>query len=140
MPGRRVLVTGSRTWDDEQTIREALQPHYGPGAVLVSGACPRGADAIAERIWAEWGGQVERHPADWQRYGRNAGMIWNRRMAALGADVCLAFIGGGSLGASGAAAVAGRASQWSGTRPRAGSAGTRTNWTGWRGRPGGAEH
>ena len=62
---RRVLVTGSRTWIDEAVIAAALREHWTAGAVLVTGACPRGADAIAERLWTAWGGQVERHPADW---------------------------------------------------------------------------
>ena len=89
---RRILVTGSRTWDDEAAVRAALAPHYAPGAVLVSGACPEGADAIAERIWAGWGGTVERHPADWAKHGRAAGAIRNGQMARLpGITECLAF-------------------------------------------------
>ena len=78
-PRRRVLVTGSRTWTDEAAIAAALRQHWDGAAVLVSGACPRGADAIAERLWTAWGGQVERHPADWAS-GRDAGM---RRNAAM---------------------------------------------------------
>ena len=38
---RRVLVTGSRTWTDTTTIRDALASVWGHGdAVLVSGGCP----------------------------------------------------------------------------------------------------
>ena len=80
---RRVLVTGSRTWADDTIIAAALREHWGAGAVLVTGACPRGADAIAERLWTSWGGQAERHPADWdtgrgrdgaqRRHGRRRG-------------------------------------------------------------------
>ena len=46
----RLLVTGSRTWDDVRVIEQALavilDRHPG-GVLLVHGACPRGADAIA---------------------------------------------------------------------------------------------
>ena len=59
----RVLITGSRTWTDARAIRAALTRHYRPGVVLVSDACPSGADAIAEAVWRELGGQVERHAA-----------------------------------------------------------------------------
>lgn len=50
---RRVLVTGSRTWTDATTIRQALAEVWGDGtAVLVSGACSKGADRLAEQLWA----------------------------------------------------------------------------------------
>lgn len=104
---RRVLVTGSRTWRDVATIRRVLREQWGEGdAVLVSGACPRGADQLAEQVWASWGGRVERHPADWDTHGRFAGFRRNAAMVALGADICLAFIRDGSRGASHTAALA----------------------------------
>jgi hypothetical protein len=105
-PTYRILVTGSRTWTDEAAIAEALAGHWHDGnAVLVTGACPRGADEIAERIWRSRGGQVEHHPADWST-GRDAGMRRNAGMVSLGADVCLAFIRDGSPGATQAARLA----------------------------------
>jgi hypothetical protein len=102
---RRVLVTGSRTWTDKSVIRAALRGQYAPGAVLVSGACPRGADAIAERAWTQLGGTIERHPAEW-RTGRGAGFARNAAMTAAGADICLAFIRDASPGATHTAALA----------------------------------
>lgn len=89
----RVLVTGSRTWDDTRTIRWVLvELDKSPGPhTLVSGACPNGADAIAETIAEGLGWTVERHPADWDRYGKRAGWIRNNEMADLGADCCVAF-------------------------------------------------
>ena len=99
-PAYRVLVTGSRTWTDEAAIADSLAGHWHDGnALLVTGACPSGADEIAERIWRSRGGQIERHPAGWTT-GRDAGMRRNAAMVALGADVCLAFIRDGSPGAT----------------------------------------
>jgi hypothetical protein len=99
----RILLTGSRDWDDEVPIRAALTEAIGgrPGPhVVVHGACPTGGDALADRVAAEGGLIVERHPADWRRYGKSAGYRRNAEMVALGADVCLAFIRDGSPGAS----------------------------------------
>lgn len=106
----RILVTGSRTWTDRRVIRDALATVWHPNGVLVSGACLRGADALCEQCWEHWGGQVERHPADWKRHGRpRAGFVRNGEMVAAGADVCLAFIRAGSSGASDCAGRARRA-------------------------------
>lgn len=105
---QRVLVTGSRGWPDDYTVDDALteverDPARVPGSplVVVHGACPTGADAYAARWVTTWrgyprkGGEYvteEAHPADWSR-GRKAGPERNAAMVALGADLCLAFIG-----------------------------------------------
>lgn len=101
MSQRRILITASRRWTDVATIDEALKTVWGDGtAVLVSGACPQGGDAICERIWESWGGVVERHPAAWDIFGKAAGFRRNAEMVALGAELCLAFIADGSRGAT----------------------------------------
>jgi len=47
----RVLITGSRTRVNAAVIRDALLSVWGHGnVVLVSGACPHGADRIAEMV------------------------------------------------------------------------------------------
>lgn len=110
MSGLRVLVTGSRTWTDTDTIVSQLVQHWYDGsAILVSGGCPMGADRIAETVWSSWGGAIERHPADWARFGRSAGFKRNAEMVAAGADVCLAFIQDRSAGASHTARLAEKA-------------------------------
>jgi len=103
---RRVLITGSRAWSDRAVIRAALASVWDDAVVLVSGACPRGADALCEACWTHWGGQVERHPAEWDRHGRRAGFIRNDDMVRAGADLCLAFIFDGSPGATHTAELA----------------------------------
>jgi hypothetical protein len=100
---RRVLITGSRNWAHQATIRVALAELWHPDTVLVSGACPTGADALCEACWAHWQGRIERHPAQWRHNGvfvRSAGFRRNETMVAAGADVCLAFIRDESPGAT----------------------------------------
>ena len=69
----RLLVTGSRTWQDIAAIEQALAvilARRSEGVLLVHGACPRRADAIAAAYAARTSGfQIEAHPADWHQYG-----------------------------------------------------------------------
>jgi YspA, cpYpsA-related SLOG family len=119
----RLLVTGSRTWDDVRTIEQALAvilDRHSEGVLLVHGACPRGADAIAAAYAARTPGyRIEEHPADWRRYGRAAGYRRNAEMITLGADGCAAFIRGGSPASTSAVRLARAAGipVWLHTRP-----------------------
>ena len=106
----RLLVTGSRTWHDVRVIEQALAvilDRHPEGVLLVHGACPRGADAIAAAYAVRTPGyRTEAHAADWGRYGRSAGYRRNAEMVALGADGCAAFIRGGSPGSTHAVRLA----------------------------------
>lgn len=102
---KRILVTGSRDWEDASVIEAELMKvwkRFGcdPDTILVSGQCPTGADHIAEQVWYTLGLPVELHPANWTKFGKAAGPLRNREMVALGADLCLAFIKNNSRGAS----------------------------------------
>lgn len=113
----RVLVTGSRTFDDATTIRQALNA-VAIGAAeagvelltIVHGAAPRGGDAIADHWVRFHEGQprvtAERHPALWDRYGKRAGRVRNELMVSKGADLVLAFIRDNSPGATHCAELA----------------------------------
>ena len=88
----RVLVCGSRSWNDRIIIDAVLTGldveqarHFGPAytteTVLIHGDA-NGADRIAK----EWGhhhlpaGCVEDYPAEWDRYGKRAGFVRNQQM------------------------------------------------------------
>lgn len=94
----RVIVCGSREFSEVQAVRarlSALLNEHGP-LTVVHGACPRGADAIAdlwaaERIAAGDPVEVVRCPADWGRHGRKAGPVRNQQMVDAGADLVLAY-------------------------------------------------
>lgn len=104
MTNHRVIVTGSRSWPDEQAVWRALgffvceQCPDGDTVTVVHGGCPTGADHYASTWCAlPMGDDVdvvaleERHPADWDRYGKAAGPLRNREMVDLGAELVLAF-------------------------------------------------
>src|SRR5215831_106302 len=108
-PPYRVLVTGSRTWDDWGRLDAGLLAAAGRAGgrpVLIVHGAAGGADAMADRIALARGWAAEPHPADWVRHGKAAGFIRNAEMVAAGAGECLAFIRDGSRGASDCAARA----------------------------------
>jgi hypothetical protein len=110
----RILVTGSRNWNDGTAVEAAivtavreLGDRISPVTIVHGGA--RGADSIAESVAHKYRLNVECHPAAWDTRGRAAGVIRNSEMVNAGADVCLAFIKDQSRGASHCAAAAEKA-------------------------------
>lgn len=99
----RVLITGSRNWDDINLVRDILTTavYQNVPAVIVHGACSGGADAIAS-WWVRQhriiGLTEEKHPAQGhpsEDFGPwpGCGPRRNAHMVQLGADACFAFIG-----------------------------------------------
>lgn len=94
----RILVTGSRDFTAWRLVEAAMVeaiaslpdwPRVTP--TIVHGAA-RGADRIANGIAINRNWKIESHPADWEQYGKAAGMIRNREMLESGVDLCLAFL------------------------------------------------
>lgn len=91
----KVLVTGSRTWEDEYMVDVmiaglvALTGGSNVPFQVIHGDCPTGADALA----ATWKDMVDvsAFPADWDRYKRAAGPIRNRQMLDEDPDLVVAF-------------------------------------------------
>lgn len=105
----RVLVTGSRDWNEPERIftdLDALLDSSGYGEFVVVHGGARGADHHAamwvQTVVAVFGSAVrqEVHPADWNAHGKSAGILRNVAMVKAGADVCLAYILDGSPGAT----------------------------------------
>lgn len=100
----RVIVCGSRDFDDDELLSSELariydSPERSDGRLVIVHGAARGADTLAGR-WARLvpGATEEPHPADWAEHGKSAGPRRNRKMAELGADLCLAFWDGESTG------------------------------------------
>lgn len=99
----RLLITGSRTWDNIDYIRSiftTLGEEICDSITLVSGACPTGADRLGEIVATELGWGVELYPADWNTYGKRAGFVRNSQMVDTNPDLMVAFIHNKSKGAS----------------------------------------
>lgn len=94
----KVIVAGSRTITDEGFVwgkLDSLASDIQFDSVVCG--CAKGPDSIAAR-WAEARGiPVETFPAEWDSWGKSAGMIRNRRMADH-ADYLIAFWDGVSRG------------------------------------------
>lgn len=98
----RILVTGSRDWNDRTVIHNALlsiSPKEGEQMTVINGGA-RGADWLAQECARALGYVVITHVADWDKYGKRAGYVRNQQMVDSGVDVCLAFIKNESKGAT----------------------------------------
>lgn len=104
----RILITGSRNFGsrpgDEALmsntlwhIQRMLIDQGARDITLVHGAA-RGADQLAGQIGNALSMRIETHPAQWNTYGKRAGLIRNQEMVNAGADVVLAFPVGESRG------------------------------------------
>ena len=92
----KVIIAGSRTFTDYQFLCQVLAPdRYRITQVITGGA--RGADQLGYR-WA-WKHAVKHQlfRADWERFGKSAGVRRNYQMAQAG-DMLLAFWDGRSAG------------------------------------------
>lgn len=89
----RVLVCGNRDFTDTMFLYNTLDLIHADKTitVVIEGEAP-GADTMS-RLWAEHNGvSVKRFPANWRRYGHQAGPIRNRQMLREGCpELVVAF-------------------------------------------------
>jgi len=86
----KVLICGDRNWTDEETIKAYIRT-LPPDSVVINGRC-RGADSIARFAAKEYGYEVEDYPAAWEKQGRAAGPIRNKKMLDKGKpEIVIAF-------------------------------------------------
>ncbi len=95
-----IAVVGSRTFTDRQRLYAVLDDltiNYDYDSVLLVSGGARGADSLAEDWANESGVEIKVFEAEWETYGKRAGMIRNSKIIAL-ADVVVAFWDGSSKG------------------------------------------
>jgi len=89
----RVLITGSRHWDDRHAIEYAINLARAiPGGhlVVVHGGCPTGADAHADVFARRVGLDVDVFEPS-PSHGSQRFRVRNQRMVDSGAALCAAF-------------------------------------------------
>lgn len=85
----RVLICGDRNYTDAWRIRQVL---LNPDVTTLIEGGASGADYLAKMIAEKLGITVEEYPAEWNRYGKAAGPIRNKRMLDEGRpDLVFAF-------------------------------------------------
>lgn len=90
----RAIVCGGRTLTDRDWIFGKLDDvFFGQMPTILHGGCA-GVDSIAGEWARSRGLPCEVYPADWNRYGRAAGPMRNRKMIRSNPDVVVAFPGG----------------------------------------------
>lgn len=91
----KTIIAGSRNFNDYGLL-EAICNDCGNISEIVSGTA-KGADSLGERYGKEYKIPIKRFPADWNKFGKKAGYLRNKKMAEY-ADACIVFWDGESKG------------------------------------------
>lgn len=94
----KVIICGSRTFSDYEFMKTKLDKIFSgrkPTAIICGEAM--GADICGKKYALKHNIEVKSYPADWDKYGKQAGYLRNEQMAEV-ADACIAFWDGKSSG------------------------------------------
>ena len=98
---KRIVIAGCRNYTNYTEAKKyidfcinKIKNEY--ELIFISGKC-RGADELGERYAKENGYNIEYYPAEWEKYGRSAGPLRNKKMAEI-ADYVICFWDGKSKG------------------------------------------
>lgn len=107
----RIIVAGSRDFKDYDLLSEKLMDYLeyiddkdvvdNPNQVKFISETARGADILGEQFAYNYGYDVIRFPARWDKLGKRAGYVRNAEMAKYAAEKCgvlFAFWDGKSKG------------------------------------------
>ena len=79
----RVIIAGTRTFNDYKLLCDTMDhllQNIDDEIIIIEGGA-RGADRLGKHYAQERGYRVRSFPANWELYGKKAGMVRNRRMA-----------------------------------------------------------
>lgn len=114
----KVIIAGSRNFYDYNIVEDTVASYFMSRGILkenveiISGGA-RGADSLGEQLADSYGLKLTVFPAQWDTYGKAAGMIRNKEMADYAAKdsdkaILFAFWDGQSRGTKGMIDIAKR--------------------------------
>lgn len=92
----KVIIAGGRDYHNYDTLIDAIEEAQFDIKEVVSGGA-KGVDALGERYAMEKNKTLHIYEADWERHGRAAGPLRNKKMAE-NADALIAIWDGKSKG------------------------------------------
>jgi len=95
--GMKVIVAGSRSFDDQALMDKWIRRMKTIGIEEIVSGHAKGADACGELVALNQDINLRLFPADWNQHGKAAGPIRNREMADY-ADMAIVFWDGKSPG------------------------------------------
>ena len=101
MQNFKVIIAGSREFNNYNFLKNKIDKILSSkkqefNIIIISGTA-KGADSLGEKYAKENNYQIERFPADWNKFGRSAGYKRNKQMAE-NSDAAIVFWDGKSKG------------------------------------------
>lgn len=91
---KKIVIAGCRNYNNYKQAKAFLDSYLNnikkEHEIIIISGCSNGADRLGELYAEENGFKIEKHPADWKRYGRSAGPKRNEEMAKI-ADAVICF-------------------------------------------------
>lgn len=98
---KRVVIAGCRNYYNYTEAKGYIDIYLcelrKKNHIIIVSGCANGTDAIGERYAKENGFEIEKYPADWEKYGKSAGPRRNEQMAKI-SDYIICFWDGKSKG------------------------------------------
>lgn len=84
-----VVISGDREWQDEERIKKIFEKLEGD-ITIIHGGC-RGLDLLGAKVGKNMGFKIIEVPAEWNLYGKGAGVIRNEKMLRMNPDLVIYF-------------------------------------------------
>ncbi len=85
----KVLICEDRNWDNYSIIKNYVEK-LPKDVIIIEGGC-RGADRLSKMVAIQLSLKFIEVKAEWNKYGKSAGPIRNRKMLDMKPDIVIAF-------------------------------------------------